>query len=214
MGPIRNSQFAIPQVLLGPLIIGPQVLLGLLALALAIATIVIIFVWLRGRSKTRDRTGPAVSVSSDATVVFRPEHRGGNRPAATVTMSLPDDDDGTYLIPLQGDDGTPGQAIPILARSLYIGRDQSRAQIVFDDPTVSRLHARLVEEVEGVFMLHDEGSASGTFVNDERIDLQPRELHSGDLIEFGRQRVIFQSAEPLGQTFASFASQGPPPSQD
>lgn len=167
--------------------------IGILALAL-ISVGVALFVWLRRSFKTRERTGPAVPAVRDATVVFRAEHRGGSRPAASYVVSLPDDD-GTYLIPLQGDDGAPDQAIPIQARSLYIGRDQSRAQIVFADPSVSRLHARLVEEVDGVFILHDEGSASGTFVNDERIDLQPRELHSGDLIEFGRQRVIFQSAE-------------------
>lgn len=192
-----------------PLFQETPLMIGILALALAIVGVAL-FVWLRGRSKSGKRTGPAVSAASDATVVFRPEHRGGSLPAASYLVTLPDDD-GTYLIPLQGDDGTPGQAIPIRARSLYIGRDKTRAQIVFDDPTVSRLHARLVEEVDGVFMLHDEGSASGTFVNDERIDLQPRELHSGDLIEFGRQRVIFQSAEPLGDV-ASFAPQRP--SQD
>ena len=192
MGPIRSSQFAIPLII------------GILALALVIVGVVL-FVWLRRRSKIGERTGPAVPAARDATVVFRADHRGGNRPAASYVVSLPDDD-GTYLIPLQGDDGTPGQAIRIQATSLYIGRDKTRAQIVFDDPTVSRLHARLVEEVDGVFMLHDEGSASGTFVNDERIDLQPRELHSGDLIEFGRQRVIFQSADLLGD-LASFGSQ-------
>ncbi len=138
-------------------------------------------------------------------MVFRPDHRGGSRPAASYVRRT--DDDGTYLIPLQGDAETPGEPIPIQARSLYIGRDGARAQIVFTDPSVSRLHARLVEEVDGVFVLHDEGSASGTFVNDQRVDLQPRELHSGDVLEFGRQRVIFQTAEPFGE-LASLASRG------
>ena len=179
-----------------PLVQEAPLIIGILALALAVVGVALI-VWLRRRSKAGERTGPAVPVAQDATVVFRAEHRGRSRPAASYVVSMPDDD-GTYLVPLQGDTGTPGQPIPIQARSLTIGRDQSRAQIVFVDPSVSRLHARLVEEVDGVFMLHDEGSASGTFVNDERIDLQPRQLHSGDLIEFGRQRVIFQSAELFG----------------
>jgi hypothetical protein len=183
-----------------PLFQEVPLLIGILALALAVVGVVL-FVWWRRSSKAGEGTGPAVPSARDATVIFRAERRGGSRPAESYVVSLPDED-GTYLIPLQGDAGTPGQPIPIQTRSLYIGRDQARAQIVFADPSVSRLHARLVEEVDGVYMLHDEGSASGTFVNDERIDLQPRQLHSGDLIEFGRQRVIFQSTELLGD-FAS-----------
>jgi hypothetical protein len=181
-----RSQISSPEYV--PLIIG--------ALALAVIGVAL-FMLLRKGSKTGEGTGPAVPAAEDVTMVFRAEHRAGSRPAESYVVSLPDDD-GTYLIPLQDDAGTPGQPIPIHAHSLYIGRDQSRAQIVFADPSVSRLHARLVEEVDGVFMLHDEGSASGTFVNDERVDLQPRLLRSGDLIEFGRQRVIFQSAELFG----------------
>jgi hypothetical protein len=179
---IRSPQYA-------PLII------GIVAVALVVVGVAL-FMLLRRSSKTGERAVPS---ARDETVVFRAEHRGGSRPAASYVVSLPDDD-GTYLIPLQGDAWTPGRPIPIQARSLYIGRDQSRAQIVFPDPSVSRLHARLIEEVDGVFMLHDEGSASGTFVNDERVDLQPRQLHSGDLIEFGSQRVIFQSAELFGDS--------------
>ena len=175
---------------------GAPVVIGILILFLALAGVAF-FVWTRRSSRSRARKEPAAAPSRDATVIFRPEHRGGNLPAESYVVSLPDDD-GAYLIPLQGDAGTPGAPIAITAHSLYIGRDQSRAQIVFADPSVSRLHARLVEEVDGVFMLHDEGSASGTFVNDERVDLQPRELHSGDLIEFGRQRVIYHSAVQFG----------------
>jgi hypothetical protein len=160
----------------------------------------------RRAARSGKGTLPGLRADRDVTVVFRAEHRGGGRPAASYVLSVPDSD-GTYLIPLQGDAETPGEPIPIQARSLYIGRDGNRAQIVFTDPSVSRLHARLVEEVDGVFVLHDEGSASGTFVNDERVDLQPRELHSGDLLEFGRQRVLFQTAELFGD-LASFPSQG------
>jgi hypothetical protein len=182
----------------------------LLLLVLAIFAVAL-FVLLRKRGGTGARSSaseaPAVR---DATVVFHPDHRalgaGTRRAPATFTVSLPDDD-GTYLVPLIDDDGTPGPPIRVQARSLYIGRDAARAQIVFADPSVSRLHARLVEEGDGVYMLHDEGSASGTFVNDERVDLQPRRLKSGDVIEFGRQRVIFESPDPIGD-MAAVGSQG------
>ena len=170
----------------------------MLGLAIVVAALL---VWILRRPKTKGPVRTAARSGQEETVVFRADHRGGSRPAASYVVSLPDGD-GTYLIPLQDDAGTPGAPIPIQARSLYIGRDQTRAQIVFADPSVSRLHARLIEEVDGVYMLHDEGSASGTFVNDERVDLQPRQLHSGDLIEFGRQRVIFQSADLIGDSLS------------
>jgi hypothetical protein len=182
-----------------PAIRGAAIIIGILVLALAAGAAVI--VWTRRRSRTGAAKGQAGIVGRDATVVFRAEHRGGTRPAASYIVELPDDD-GTYLIPLEGDEGTPGQPIPIQGQSLTIGRDHARAQIVFTDPSVSRLHARLVEKVEGVFLLHDEGSASGTIVNDQRIEMQPRRLHSGDFIEFGRQQVIFQSMELLSDIAA------------
>jgi len=179
-----------------PWFLGAPLTLGILVLAVAIVGVAL-FLWSRRSSKILSRTDSGASAARDATLVFRAEHRGSSLPPANFVVSLPDDE-GTYLIPLEGDAGTPGEPISVQERSLYIGRDKARAQIVFADPSVSRLHARLVEEVDGMFMLHDEGSASGTFVNDERVDLQPRHLHSGDLIEFGRQRVIFHSAALFG----------------
>ncbi len=121
----------------------------------------------------------------DPTIVFRPKHGDSGRLASA------------YLIPLMDDAGTPGEAIPIRAQTVHIGRDQSRAQIIFSHRSVSRLHARLVEESDDVFVLHDEGSSSGTFVNGTRVDQTPRRLKDGDLIEFGRQRVRFQTGKAM-----------------
>ncbi len=95
------------------------------------------------------------------------------------------------LVPILDDAGTRGKPIPIVGQSVYIGRDPARAQIVFSDPTVSRLHARIVEESDGVFLLYDEGSSSGTYVNEMPLAHEPVRLSSGDLIEFGRVQVIF-----------------------
>ncbi len=172
----------------------PFLIVAILALAVIGGILFVMFG--RRNADTRLAKTPTMPAIQDVTVVFRPEHRGSGSTASYV-VPLPDDD-GAYLIPLFGDDGTPGRPIPLESPSLTIGRDQSRAQIVFTDATVSRLHARLVEEIDGIYMLHDEGSASGTFVNDEPLDLQPRQLHSGDLIEFGRQRVIFHSSKLFG----------------
>ena len=98
-------------------------------------------------------------------------------------------------MPIIDDVGTRGDPIPLRWQTTLIGRDPARVEVVFSDKSVSRLHARIVEEADHVFVLHDEGSASGTFACDEQVVVErPRTLKSGDVIEFGRQKVIFQVA--------------------
>ena len=58
------------------------------------------------------------------------------------------------------DDGSPGEVRPITSHTALIGRDPARSQIVFQERTVSRLHAKIVEETNGVFRIYDEGSMS------------------------------------------------------
>jgi len=118
----------------------------------------------------------------DATEIFRPR-----REAASSSRA--------HLIPILDDAGTRGEPIPIRWQTTLIGRDPARAQIVFADKSVSRLHARIVEEADHVFVLHDEGSSSGTYVGEVQVDVtQPHTLKPGDLVEFGRVRAIFQLA--------------------
>jgi hypothetical protein len=96
------------------------------------------------------------------------------------------------LVPIIDDIGTWGSPIPLPAQSVFIGRDPARAQITFADASVSRLHARIVEESDGVFLLYDEGSSSGTYVNDMQLGQEPVQLRARDIIEFGRVKVVFQ----------------------
>ncbi len=118
----------------------------------------------------------------DPTIIFKPKRGPSAAPRA-------------FLVPIIDDIGTRGDPIAVRWQTTYIGRDPGRAQIVFADKTVSRLHARLVEETDHEFVLHDEGSTSGTYVNDTQISVaQPQKLKQGDVLEFGRVRVIFQLA--------------------
>lgn len=128
----------------------------------------------------QDMAQSIVGAVRDATEPFRPK-RGRRRSA------------NAYLIPIIDDAGRRGDPIALRAQTSMIGRDPSRAQVVFSDKSVSRLHARIVEESDGVFVLHDEGSSSGTFLNEQQVTHEPQKLRSGDEIEFGRVRVIFQA---------------------
>jgi predicted nucleic acid-binding Zn-ribbon protein len=68
-----------------------------------------------------------------------------------------------------------------------VGRSLA-ADVRFDDPTVSRRHALLVRQPDGVRVL-DDRSLNGVFVNGKRIEW--RTLEDGDEITVGRYRLHF-----------------------
>ena len=76
-----------------------------------------------------------------------------------------------------------------------IGRSLA-ADIRFDDPTVSRRHALIVRQADGVRVL-DDRSLNGVFVNGERVEW--RALVDGDEIVVGRYRLqsLHLTAEAL-----------------
>src|SRR5580693_6345129 len=62
-----------------------------------------------------------------------------------------------------------------------LGRQEDRDWVLLDK-TVSRDHAAVVEETDGLYVV-DRGSRSGTFVNGEKVDR--RRLRPGDVIQLG-----------------------------
>lgn len=73
-----------------------------------------------------------------------------------------------------------------------VGRSLA-ADVRFDDPTVSRRHALIVRQADGVRVL-DDRSLNGVFVNGERVEW--RVLGDGDEIVVGRYRLHFLEAAP------------------
>jgi pSer/pThr/pTyr-binding forkhead associated (FHA) protein len=68
-----------------------------------------------------------------------------------------------------------------------VGRSLA-ADVRFDDPTVSRRHALIVRQADGVRVL-DDRSLNGVFVNGERVEW--RVLNDRDEIVVGRHRLRF-----------------------
>ena len=68
-----------------------------------------------------------------------------------------------------------------------IGRSLA-ADIRFDDPSVSRRHALIVRQPDGLRVV-DDRSLNGVFVNGERVEWSP--LTDGDEIVVGRHRLHF-----------------------
>ena len=68
-----------------------------------------------------------------------------------------------------------------------IGRSPD-CEIFLDDVTVSRKHA-VVSERDGAFLVEDQGSLNGTFVNRKRVE--SAQLEDGDELQIGKYRLTF-----------------------
>jgi predicted nucleic acid-binding Zn-ribbon protein len=74
-----------------------------------------------------------------------------------------------------------------------VGRSLA-ADVRFDDPTVSRRHALIVRQPDGVRVL-DDRSLNGVFVNGERVEW--RALEDGDEILVGRYHLHYVVVAPV-----------------
>jgi hypothetical protein len=95
---------------------------------------------------------------------------------------------GWYLM-VGGESGSPA---PIPEGSTKIGRGFS-VGIRLDDHTVSRSHAVVVCDGDGLKIL-DDRSSNGTFVNDERVEESP--LADGDIVALGRVVLVVRRHQP------------------
>ena len=99
-----------------------------------------------------------------------------------------------------GADGDQVRIVALDREWTRVGRSLA-ADVRFDDPTVSRRHALIVRQADGVRVL-DDRSLNGVFVNGERVEW--RVLADGDEIVVGRYRLHFLEAavdmEPAGVT--------------
>ena len=67
---------------------------------------------------------------------------------------------------------------------ISIGKIKGESDIILDSPTVSRIHARLMNR-GGQYFIKDLNSRNGTFCNGDRLHPQEeRQITSGDIISF------------------------------
>ncbi len=118
---------------------------------------------------------------------------------ASVIEMTPDPEDDGWLGELREELSKPGQYLAFrtpdgevvtsaLAREwTRIGRSLA-ADVRFDDPTVSRRHALIVRQPDGLRVL-DDRSLNGVFVNGERVEWST--LADADEIVIGRHHLHF-----------------------
>ncbi len=104
------------------------------------------------------------------------------------------------LEPLSGPDAEPIALDE--ARSITLGRS-ARADVVLDDPSVSRMHARL-SRVSGSWVIVDLTSKQGTYVNSARLEPgDPTPLDVGDLVRIGPWTFRARTSETPGSTITT-----------
>jgi len=104
--------------------------------------------------------------------------------------------------------GETGAEVPVGGRPLMIGRDPG-CDIVLDDPAISKKHAQLLL-VDGEYMVRDQNSHNGTFVDNERVT--HRTLKNGDVIAIGPKKILFSlygAASTGGELVLAEVDQGP-----
>jgi pSer/pThr/pTyr-binding forkhead associated (FHA) protein len=126
---------------------------------------------------------PVTAEESTTPASTRPEWVGEARAGLTVP--------GKYLA---YEDGGRRVVAPISREWTRIGRSLS-ADIRFDDATVSRRHALVVSQADGVRVL-DDRSLNGVYVNGERVDWAP--LTDGDEIAIGRHSIHYFDTATVG----------------
>ncbi len=116
----------------------------------------------------------------------------------TIVDVDPDVEDRAWLDELRTGLEDPGQYIAYRAQEDVVAyaltREWTRvgrslaADIRFDDPTVSRRHALIVRQPDGLRVL-DDRSLNGVFVNGERVEWST--LADGDEVVIGRHHLHF-----------------------
>ncbi len=83
-----------------------------------------------------------------------------------------------------------GQVFALTAANSTVGRETTCDIVLSADTTISRSHARLANE-GGSFVVYDNGSSNGSFVNGMRLT-SPVVLAPGDIVQFGGSKFRFE----------------------
>ncbi len=113
--------------------------------------------------------------------------------AAPVAQAIMDKVDNPAHLILRTDTGEVLQEYPLDKAETSIGRAPTSDILLSKDKLTSRRHATVTYE-NGEYVILDERSANGTFVNGQQLEeMTPRTLHDGDHIGIGEHELVFQA---------------------
>jgi pSer/pThr/pTyr-binding forkhead associated (FHA) protein len=129
-----------------------------------------------GALLVRDDSGPETTMS------FSPEE--GDEESGPLLDEIRTE--GPALVVRSGG-GRAGEHFLLQQENVTVGRSPD-SDIFLDDVTVSRRHA-LIKQAERGFLIEDQGSLNGTFLNRHRIESAP--LEDGDEVQIGKYKLTF-----------------------
>jgi pSer/pThr/pTyr-binding forkhead associated (FHA) protein len=113
--------------------------------------------------------------------------------AAPVAQAIMNKVENPARLILRTDTGEVIQEYPLEKAETSIGRAPTSDILLSKDKLTSRRHATVTYE-NGNYVILDERSANGTFVNGQQLEeMTPRTLHDGDHIGIGEHELVFQA---------------------
>lgn len=92
---------------------------------------------------------------------------------------------------LEGEENGKQKNYRLTILPVTVGKMRERAEVLLEDGSVSRIHARIAL-AEGGVMLTDLNSRNGTYINGERLQIgESRRIQKGDLLRFGRVELRY-----------------------
>jgi hypothetical protein len=138
----------------------------------------------------------AANYCSKCGALIVPEQPGAQTTMSFAPAEFDADTVGAALDELQSDapalviragGGRAGEHFPLATEQVSIGRS-SKADILLDDVTVSRDHALVRRQPDGLY-IEDAGSLNGTYVNRHRVE--SHRLADGDELQIGKFKLTF-----------------------
>jgi len=86
--------------------------------------------------------------------------------------------------------------IPLAEKEIVLGTDPVQCTLVMDDPSLSSVHARIRQTDDGGYLLQDNNSIGGTWVNYEPVQRDGYRLKHGDMVNFGQLAYRFMLKTP------------------
>lgn len=86
--------------------------------------------------------------------------------------------------------------IPLIEKEVIFGTDPVQCTHIMDDLSISSIHARLRLTDDGGYLLQDNNSIAGTWVNFESIPREGYRLMHGDMVHFGQLTYRFMLKAP------------------
>jgi hypothetical protein len=191
-----------------------QIALGAIVLAGSILLIILLSGRLRVKSgrerrETRRRsvdpvTQP-VSIQQAEPPTKRKQAQRPNWMRADRLQNAP-----AYLTRL-GSNGEPvtGHPIPLFEKETSLGTDPVQAIQVLDHPSIAAFHARIKRTDGGDFLLVDNDTVAGTWVNYEPIPKDGYIMKHGDVVHFGQLMYRFALKKPPAVSEPTIIAEAP-----